>query len=63
MGYKHYKIPDYKDRNVEHKPKVRLEYRNIKDPYKQAVKIAKDYSNNGECWWVYQHILNGLTHR
>ena len=61
--YKNYKIPSYSDRNITLEPKVREEYRNIDDPYRQAVQVALDHSNNGKCWWVYQHIVNCLTHR
>ena len=61
--YKNWKAPSYHDRNITLKPKIRKEYRLIKDPYKMAVQVALDYSDNGRCWWVYQHILNVLTYK
>jgi len=63
MGYKYYKIPKFSDRNVKHLPRVREEYRHIKDPYKLAKQVALDNSDNGRCWWIYQYILGNLTHR
>ena len=64
MGYKRFNTPSYEDRKIKLLPKVRAEYRHIaKDHFKLSKTVALDYSDNGRCWWVYQHVLNGLYDR
>lgn len=63
MTYRLFKAPKQNYSNREFKPKIREEYRDIKDPFLQAKQVALDHSNNGKCWWVYQHILNVLTYK
>jgi hypothetical protein len=42
---------------------LRKDYRHIKDPNKLYKQIALDHSNNGECWWVYNHIRNSFNYK
>jgi|TARA_Y100000361_G_C11093158_1_gene307580 hypothetical protein len=32
------------------------EYRNM-TTHERREKVARDVSNNGKCWWVYQYLM------
>ena len=36
---------------------TRKEYADIKHKEKRIIQMALDASDNGRCWWIYQHIL------
>tara|TARA_R100001443_G_scaffold25736_1_gene38737 strand:- start:16074 stop:16280 length:207 start_codon:yes stop_codon:yes gene_type:complete len=65
MTYKIYKVPSYKDRNPKKpKSKIRKEYRELalQNYNKMCRQLALDHSDNGRCWWIYNHILLEYTH-
>ncbi len=64
MTYKVYKVPSYRDRNVSIKPRIRREYRELgcSNWSKMLKQFALDHSDNGRCWWIYNHIMLQYTH-
>tara|TARA_R100000278_G_C5436250_1_gene152027 strand:+ start:280 stop:501 length:222 start_codon:yes stop_codon:yes gene_type:complete len=64
MTYRRPNIPTYEQRKVRTKPRIRAEYRELakKDWNKMYRQFALDASDNGRCWWIYQHILLEFTH-
>tara|TARA_R100000781_G_scaffold75546_1_gene46934 strand:+ start:324 stop:524 length:201 start_codon:yes stop_codon:yes gene_type:complete len=62
MTYRKIPVVPFNQRNYSKERFVVPEYRDIKDPYKKARQVALDSSDNGRCWWIYQHILNYFMH-